>query len=69
MAQVVSQRLTPKKTVLKKKRHFTRTGRMLFLVIFLLGATGEMQQRLRVDLFTVVPGKAENGSPPIFWKS
>jgi len=58
-----------KRPSLKKKRHFTRTGRMLILVIFLLGATGRIQQGLRVDFFAVVPGRAENGSPPIFRKS
>ena len=34
---MVSQRLTPEKMVLEKKRHFACTERMLILPIFLVG--------------------------------
>tara|TARA_B110000259_G_scaffold103219_1_gene118785 strand:- start:199 stop:381 length:183 start_codon:yes stop_codon:yes gene_type:complete len=37
VAQVVSQRLTPKKIVFAKKRHFACTGRMPILQIIFVG--------------------------------
>ena len=37
---MVSQRVTPKKAVYEKKRHFTCTGRMLILPIFFVGGHG-----------------------------
>jgi len=37
VAQVVSQRFTPEKMVLEKKRHFACTGRMPILQIIFVG--------------------------------
>jgi len=58
----------PKRAFSKTKRHFTCTGRLLILSFFFVGATGGMQKGLQVDFSAEVPGRAEKGSPPIFWK-
>ena len=63
---MVSQRLTPKKTVFEKARNLTCTGRLHFLSIFSVGGHRWNAEGAASDFFAVAPGRAEKGSPPIF---
>ena len=65
MAQVVSQRLTPKKTVFEKQRHFTCTGRMQILPNYFVRGHRWNAEGAASGLFRGVPGRVEKGSPPI----